>query len=66
MVFHSGFHPGASLSEGGIDKWLVKGGKGGLKEEVVHWDAGKDHVNPGGLVIVLSVPGVQLFVCGNG
>jgi|LakMenEpi03Aug12_release.lakeMendotaPanAssembly.Ray.scaffolds.fasta_scaffold5418338_1 hypothetical protein len=45
---------------------MVKGGKGGLKAEVVHWDAGKDHVNPGGLVIVLSVPGVQLFVCGNG
>jgi hypothetical protein len=45
---------------------MVEGSEGGLNAEVVHWDAGKNHVDPWGLVTVPSVPGVGVFVSGTG
>ncbi len=46
MVFHGWFDSGANLSEGGIDKKMVEGSEGGFNAEVVHGDAGKNHVDP--------------------
>ena len=40
------FMVGSNLSEGCFDEKMVEGSEGGFNSEVVHWDAGKNHVDP--------------------
>jgi hypothetical protein len=46
VIFHGWFDSGTNLSEGCFDEKMVEGSEGGFNSEVVHWDAGENHVDP--------------------